>query len=122
MKALKSPTKNIRAETSEIVPPGMRAQLSFRSDCEFAQSDQNLHWAQFWIAKVAKLLHADNRDAVQTARVCRLICLRPEHMSKGTFLDVLAHIYGNTNYIYSSPDGTSLENLQKANMKRYKVN
>ena len=44
-------------------------QCRFRSDCAFAQSDLNLHWAHFWIAKDAKCLHADNEDSDQTVRM-----------------------------------------------------
>ena len=33
--------------TSENVPSDMYARRRFRSDCAFAQSDQNLHWAHF---------------------------------------------------------------------------
>ena len=48
----------------------MYAQRKFRSACPFAQSDQNLHWAYFGYKK---MLHADNEDSDQTARMRRLI-------------------------------------------------
>ena len=32
--------------------------------CAFAQSDQNLHWAHFWIAKDETFLHSDNEDII----------------------------------------------------------
>ena len=28
-------------------------------------SDQNLHWGQFWMAKDANFLHADNKDLIR---------------------------------------------------------
>ena len=62
-----------RAVTSESVPSDMCAQRRFRSACAFAQSDQNLHCAHFWLAKTEKILHADNKDSNQTARTRRLI-------------------------------------------------
>ena len=39
------PWYHIGAATSENVPSDMCAQQRFRSDCAFAQSDQNLRWA-----------------------------------------------------------------------------
>ena len=56
-------------------------QRRFRSDCAFEQSDQNLLWAYFLIAKAAKFLHADNEDTNHTPR-----------MSGGTFSDVAVHL------------------------------
>ena len=52
---------------------GMHAQRRFRSACAFAQADQNLHLAHFWIAKDANSLHADNEDSDQPVHPRRLI-------------------------------------------------
>ena len=49
------------------------AQRRFRSACAFAQSDLNLRWAHFAIAKDVKFLHADNEDSEQTARMRKLV-------------------------------------------------
>ena len=53
----------------------MCAQRRFRSDCAFAQSDQNLHWAHFWITKDAKFRHADNEDSVYSRTFFSDVCL-----------------------------------------------
>ena len=47
----------------------MCAQRRFRSDCAYAQSDQNLCWAHFWIAKHARFIYAHNDDSDQTVRM-----------------------------------------------------
>ena len=64
----------IKAPTSENnIPSDVCAQRRFRSACAYAQADQNLRWALFWIAKDAKfVLYADIKDADQTARMHRL--------------------------------------------------
>ena len=40
----------------------------FRSAYAFKQSDQNIDWMHFCIAKYAKFLHADNDDSDQTVQ------------------------------------------------------
>ena len=62
-------SKYVRAAKSESVPSDICAQQRFRSACAFAQSDQTLHCVHFWIAKVAKFLHADHEDSDQTAQM-----------------------------------------------------
>ena len=52
--------RNVRKRTVEQVRP-VKIQIRLRS-----QSDQNLHWVHFWIAKDAKFLQADNKYFDQT--------------------------------------------------------
>ena len=56
--------RNVRKSTLDLC-----VQRRFRSACAFAQSDQNLHWALFWIAKDTKCLRAGNKNSDQTARM-----------------------------------------------------
>ena len=63
---------HIWTKTSENVPSSMWTGRSFRSACEFAHSDQNLHWAH-WRVKDTKLLHVNNENSEQIARIRRLI-------------------------------------------------
>ena len=69
---------------SENVPSDMCAQRRFKSTCAFSQSDQNLHWVHFWIAKDATFLHVDNEYSDQTAGT---------HMSEGTLSQVAAKMF-----------------------------
>ena len=61
-------------------------QRQLRSDCAFAQFNQNLHCAHFLVIKVAKFLHVDNEESEQTAR------LRWAYISEGTFSHVAHQI------------------------------
>ena len=70
----------------------MCAQRRFRSDCAFAQSDQNLHWARF-DSQGSKMCKCGQRKLLSDcvdAQADLSLCLA--HMSDGTFLHVLAHI------------------------------
>ena len=65
-------------------------------DSAFAQSDQNLHCVHFWIAKNAKLLHADNEEWSDCEDAHADFSLRGGRgpMSQGTFSYVEArHFY-----------------------------
>ena len=58
-----------RYEYNDNAHLDMGAQRRFWLNSAFARSDQNLHWAQFWIAKDAKFLHADNEEADLSLRM-----------------------------------------------------
>ena len=52
----------------------------------------NMFIGPFWNAEDAKLLHVDNEDSKQTARMRRLNCLSWADISEGTFSHVVTHI------------------------------
>ena len=56
----------ISVATSENTPLYMYIQQRFRSVFTFIQSDQNLHWVNFPIVKVAKFLHVHKKDSNKT--------------------------------------------------------
>ena len=56
----------ISAATSVNLPLDMYAQRRFISACAFAQFDQNLHRARFWIARDAEVLHASTQSLCWT--------------------------------------------------------
>ena len=57
---------------------------------QHVQSDPNLHWMYFWIAKDAKFLHKDGEDSNQS--VNGQVDLSPHwmHMSDGTVSQVVS--------------------------------
>ena len=65
----------------------MCAQRRFRSSCDFEQSNQNLHWADFGYTmyKGAEFLFADNEGSD--------LSLRWAYMSEGTFSHAEAYIF-----------------------------
>ena len=66
-------------------------QGSLRSAGAFPQSHQNFHWAHFQIAKNTKFLWT-TKILMRMRGMCRLICLRLAHISKGTFSPVGAYV------------------------------
>ena len=72
---------------SANVPLGICAQLSFRK----AVSAGSL-LGTFWVGKVAVFLHVDNEDFDWTVHVQADLSLYWEHLSEGTFSDVLTRM------------------------------
>ena len=71
------------ARTSEKSTFGHVRQRRFESSFEFAQSDQNFHWPQFWYHGY-KVSSRRQKYSDQTVRVHKLIFLWA-HLSDGTF-------------------------------------
>ena len=79
-----------KSQLQEKVLFSMCAKQRFISVCAFAQSDQNIHWAQFGYPKNAKFLSTDTKDSDQTvndqtAPMRRLIRVFVERTSDDTF-------------------------------------
>ena len=85
----------IWAARSKNVLLDMCTQRRFRSDCAFAQSDQNLHWVHFRYPRMQNFFLQTIKTLIRLCRcMCRLILsLHCVHMSEGMF-HVAAYIYG----------------------------
>ena len=79
---------NFRKRTFVHVRPA-KIQISLRIRAVWSKSSLGA----FWIAKDAKLLHADHEDTDPSVRMRRLIWVFVGRTSKGTFSDVAAYIW-----------------------------
>ena len=84
---------SVCAITSEDEPVDIIAQWRFRSDCEFVQANQNLHWAlldgqNYNVSPRGQWrLWSDCADAQAD------LSLRWAHISEGTFYHVTTHLF-----------------------------
>ena len=73
-----------------------------------------------WIAKVAKFLHADNRDYDQSAQMCRLIKVSIGPQPEGLFFHIAAYIFSKRNTIFNLLTWNILERAVKPKSKKKK--
>ena len=74
-----------------------KIQISLRIRAVWSESSLGT----FWIAKVAKFLHADNEDADQTVRMCRLIWVVVEQTYQKVpfFFNAEAHSHAAAHFV-----------------------